>query len=102
MMMTHLVAAAVASKHASKLGEVAASISSSAQERLAQQGPALPAAKQLDVPQPELVGQLCCPPELVLVEHFRVQRKQILEVRITAWVAEQGCCWDATDNSLQR
>jgi hypothetical protein len=77
-----LTAAAVASKHASKLGEVAASISSSAQERLAQQGPALPAAKQLDVPQPELVGQLCCPPELVLVEHFRVQRKQILEVRL--------------------
>jgi phage tail protein X len=73
-------AAAVASKHASKLGEVAATISSNAEERLAQQGPALPAAKQLDVPQPTLVGQLCCPPELVLVEHFRVQRKQILEV----------------------
>lgn len=74
--------AAVASQHAGKLGEVASAISSSAQERLAQQGPALPPAKQLEVPQPELVGQLCCPPELVLVEHFRVQRKQILEVRV--------------------
>jgi hypothetical protein len=97
---SRFVPAAVASQHASKLGEVAAAISSSAQERLQQQGPALPPAKQLEVPQPELVGQLCCPPELVLVEHFRVQRKQILEVRSAAYMPACVCyvsllywCW---------
>jgi hypothetical protein len=38
------------------------------------------------VPDVELVGNLCCPPEPVLLEHFRVQRQQVLEV-----IRGRGC-----------
>lgn len=55
-------------------------IASSSSARLSQQPPALPGQKKLEVPDLELVGQLCCPPEPLLLEHFRVQRQQIVEV----------------------
>lgn len=62
------------------MAEVVNSIASSASDRLAQQPPALPAAKKVVVPEVQVVAQLCCPPEMVLLEHFRVQRQQVVEV----------------------
>lgn len=72
--------AATAAKHSNLLLDVTDAITSDANKQLSKQPPQLPAQKQLEVPPAELVGQLCCPPELVLVEHFREQRRQILEV----------------------
>jgi hypothetical protein len=74
------VAAGAAGQHATQLAEVVSSIAGSASDRLAQHPPGLPSQKQVQVPGMELVGQLCCPPEPVLLEHFRVQRQQVLEV----------------------
>lgn len=63
------------------MADVVSNIASSAGARLSQQPPALPAKKQVDVPEVEHVATLCCPPEPVLLDHFRVQRQQVLEVR---------------------
>lgn len=75
--------AAAATKHSSVLSDVTNAINSSAKTQLAKQPVQLPAEKQVEVPPAQLVGQLCCPPELVLVDHFREQRRHILEVSLS-------------------
>eukprot|EP00775_Hariotina_reticulata_P002385 gene2385-2689_t len=70
---------AAASQYGCQLSAVVSSVSGAVQDQVAKQPPHLPQRRQLQVPDAELVEQLCCPPELVLVEHFRAQRKQILE-----------------------
>jgi hypothetical protein len=72
------------------MADVVSNIASSAGARLSQQPPALPAKKQVDVPDVEHVATLCCPPEMVLLDHFRVQRQQVLEVREKLVTAAKG------------
>lgn len=74
--------AATAGRHASQMAEVVSSVADIAGTRMSTQPPALPSQKQVDVPDVEVVGNLCCPPEPVLLEHFRVQRQQVLEVSL--------------------
>lgn len=62
------------------MAEVTSSVAAIAATRMSTQPPVLPSQKQVEVPDVELVGSLCCPPEPVLLEHFRVQRQQVLEV----------------------
>lgn len=80
-----------AGQHAAQLADVVSSIGSATSGRLGVAPPALPPPKAVDVPLAGLVEQLCCPPETVLLEHFRVQRQQVIEVRGAGhrWLA--GC-----------
>lgn len=56
------------------------SIAAAAAQRLGEQPPAVPAAREVAVPGPEAVEALLCPPEGVLLEHFRAERSQSLRV----------------------
>jgi hypothetical protein len=82
-----LLHAAAASQCGSQLSDVVSSITGAVQGQVTKHPPHLPQQRQLQFPDAELVEQLCCPPELVLLEHFRVQRKQILEVCLVT-----DCC----------
>ncbi len=76
----HLVTAAAADRHAATLEGVCAALTASMESRLSQQPPCMPLAQPPAVPALELVAQLCCPPEHVLVDHYRTEGRRIREV----------------------